>query len=161
MKKTILFTSIFFICANVAMATIPEDFGAYYGSLDDLHTPNKYEEFLTMSKLPGSPDLNNDGCIDEKDINITRAHLGCSGYCMGDADGNGQVEFADITEILISWNECLQPKPKKPKAEGSGQCYGVYEWQTVNGAPAVMCVEDAKEIKPFCWMCGLNANIRP
>ena len=62
--------------------------------------------------LPG--DVNNDGFVDDNDLNIVIAFWGLSGVSrsQGDLDGNGLVGGSDYREVLAYWGaDTAVPEP--------------------------------------------------
>lgn len=52
---------------------------------------------------PPSPDLNDDGSVDETDLGLMLGAWGACDRCPADLDGNGVVDGADLAMLLIIW----------------------------------------------------------
>ncbi len=81
-------------------------------------------DFLVPDEVPSMPgDANNDGVVDDRDLNIVLGNWGASSatFAMGDFDANGVVDDRDLNVLLGAWgNTAAIPEPATLSLLGLG-----------------------------------------
>jgi len=78
-----------------------------------------------------SPDLNDDGQVDERDQKILSDNYGCTGDCIADLNNDGQVDTTDLTRLATYWTGDLRLKNLRDNY-GRDDCSADNDW--CNGA---------------------------